>query len=137
MQTQTKMAIATMIDAASTLNRSLEVIKVNISSFPITPEPAQEMKHLSFTSQARDATGRFRSLACGLLPVVTALAAGCVTTLWWVLRTGGHQYGQTPQRASLTISRLPGPAGPAYGVLWELNASSNGRQRSAAELASH
>lgn len=77
MQTETRMAIATMIDATSTLNRSLEVIKVNMRSFPITPEPAQEIKNLSFTSQARDALSwRCAPPSSGLPSEVLARLAG-------------------------------------------------------------
>ncbi len=55
MQTKTRKAIAKMILETFTVTSKQEFLKVNISPTSITPEPAQEVKNLSFTSQARDA----------------------------------------------------------------------------------
>lgn len=49
------MALAIMISERFIVTSKQEFLKVNISSTSITPEPAQEAKNLSFTSQARDA----------------------------------------------------------------------------------
>ena len=61
MQTETKMAIATIIPATSTVNLILEVMIVNMFSALITPEPTQEVKSLRFNVTGRDAIGGFRS----------------------------------------------------------------------------
>ena len=83
MQTDTSMAIATMIPATSTDNLALEVTNVNISSVSITAEPAQDVKNLSLTSQASDATvlGSY-PFYDGLPPEVPARSAGRGTTHW-------------------------------------------------------
>lgn len=127
MQTETKKAIAKMIEATFTVTSQQEFLKVNISSTSITPEPTQEVINLRFNVVGRHAIGGFRSPAYGLLLAVRALAAGCRTTHRLTSRPlrifNGHdpKGGKVPLCASLTTSRVSGSAGPAHGVFFKHN----------------
>lgn len=120
MQTETKMAIATMIDATSALNRSLEVVIVNIADTRITPEPTQEVKKPELYIAGQRCHTRISR------PAMWILAEGQLchrdvahpsVDFTPATYRRGRVGSKVPLGASLTASRVSGTAGPACGVL--------------------
>jgi hypothetical protein len=81
MQTETKKAIAKMIEATFTVTSYLEFLKVNIVRTKLNPRPTQGI-NLRFNVVGHHAIGGFRSPVYGLLLAVRSLASGCRTLLW-------------------------------------------------------